>query len=84
VPVKWVHIKGEVGGNFRRDGNSVFECPPEEIKETHEQLPQQPITETVNTEIRTMVVSTLRNRSVILYELAISCIIKTTIKSIRF
>ena len=43
--MKWVDIKGEVGENFRRDGNSKFECPPKETTETHWQLqPQQPIT----------------------------------------
>jgi hypothetical protein len=75
--VKWVDIKGEAGGNFRRDGNIVFECPPE-----------QPITgpgfEPPYTDIRSTVVTTLRNYSVILREQATSCIIKLTLKRIRF
>jgi len=84
------YIKDEAGGNFRRDGNIIFECPSEEIKGTHEQLqPQQPITgpgfEPANTDIRITVVTTLINCSHILSEQAISCIIKTTLKkSIRF
>jgi len=91
LPVKWVYtsIKGEAGRNFRRDGNIVFECPPEGIKETHEQFqPQQlingPGSVPANNDIRITVVTTLRNCSIILSEQAISCIIETTLKIIRF